>query len=227
LADNTPRGLRIAFGLLVAWLSQPAFLAADESALRVTVDVSQTPELKAWGDDAEAVIRSWYPRLQNLLPTTDFVPPSAVTFRIKKSDQGVGGTSGSTITVSSSWIEKHPEDKGLVVHELVHVVQSYPNGNPWWVTEGIADYIRWPIYEGKPQTWFPRPQTQQGYKKGYRVTAGCCLWLETEKAPGIVKRLNSAMRKQQYDESLFTTPAGQSLNELWREYVALPKEDEA
>lgn len=216
-----PRSACGLWGLLLVLSYLPnAAVTADEP--QITIDVAQTPELKPWGVQAESIIRKWHPRLQNLLPTKGFTPPRTVTFRIKKSDTGVGATSGTTISVSSSWIEKHPEDTGLVVHELVHVVQAYPNGNPWWVTEGIADYIRWAIYEGKPQTWFPRPQAEQGYNKGYRVTAGFFLWLETEKAPGIVKTLNSAMRHQKYDDTIFQTATGHSLDALWQEYAGLP-----
>jgi len=40
----------------------------------------------------------------------------------------------------------------MIVHELVHVVQAYPENraNMGWLAEGIADYIRFWKYE--PQT---------------------------------------------------------------------------
>ena len=193
--------------------------AAQELSLEVKVDVSAAPELQDWGNSAESLIRDWYPRLNNLLPTKGVSPPQKITFRIKKSNKGVGATSGNIISVSSSWIEKHPEDIGLVLHELVHVIQAYPSGAPWWVTEGIADYMRWGIYEGKELTWFPRPKGKQGFKQGYRAAAGFFLWLESDKAPGIVKKLNSAMRKQQYDPKIFKTETGQALEALWFEYT--------
>ena len=32
----------------------------------------------------------------------------------------------------------------------------YPDFDPGWLTEGIADYIRWHLYEEKPLDWmFP------------------------------------------------------------------------
>ena len=37
---------------------------------------------------------------------------------------------------------EHPEDTGMVIHELTHIIQNYPSPDPGWVTEGIADYIR-------------------------------------------------------------------------------------
>ena len=50
----------------------------------------------------------------------------------------VGGTAGARIGVSSGWVKKRPGDFGLVIHELVHVIQDYRGGGVGWVTEGIA-----------------------------------------------------------------------------------------
>jgi hypothetical protein len=60
------------------------------------------------------------------------------------------------ITISGKWITEHPDDLGMVIHELVHVVQGYPNSRhkAGWLVEGIADYIRWWRYE--PEA--PRPR---------------------------------------------------------------------
>ena len=193
----------------------------DDNKLFIELDTGEVPHLQAWGEKAKGVAERWYPRIQNLLPTNDFQPPREISLKIRKSDKGVGGTVGTKITLSSHWVEKHPEDLGLVVHELTHVIQHYPAAKPWWITEGIADYIRWGIFEGKGQDWFPRPKEPQGYKKGYRVTAGFLLWLESDQAPGIVKKLNTAMRAGNYSEKLFKQAAGKSIDELWTEYVGL------
>jgi len=203
--------------VLLIPLCQPVL--ADDSSIHVELDVSEVPQLKTWGEDAKALLVQWHPRIANLLATKGVTPPRTIALKLRKSDKGVGATSGTTITVSSHWIDKHPDDFGLVLHELVHVIQSYPSGKPWWLTEGIADYLRWAIYEEKDQKWFPRPKEKQGYKKGYRVTAGFLLWLESDIAPGIVKKLNTAMRNGKYSADLFHTETGQSLDELWDAYV--------
>ena len=203
--------------VLLISLCQP--LLADDASIHVKLDASEVPHLKKWGEDAKASLVRWHPRIRNLLPTKGVKPPRTITLKLRKSDKGVGATSGTTITVSSHWIEKHPDDFGMVIHELVHVIQSYPSGRPWWVTEGIADYLRWGIYEGRDQTWFPRPREKQGYKKGYRVAAGFLLWLESDVAPGIVKKLNTAMRNGIYSAELFHTETGKSLDDLWDTYV--------
>ena len=162
----------------------------------------------------------WHPRFTNLLASKEFAPPTRMELVLQKSDKGIGGTSGSRVVVSSHWIEKHPEDIGLVVHELVHIIQGYPSPHPGWVTEGIADYLRWAIFEGKPQEWFPISAKEQGYRDSYRVTAGFFLWLESDRAPGIVRRLNAAMRAGAYEDTIFEKAAGAPLDELWKEYQA-------
>ncbi|MEM1070734.1 MAG: basic secretory protein-like protein [Planctomycetota bacterium] len=199
-------------------------LRADDPSIRVQLDTSEVPHLDDWGQEAKQLIMRWHPRIENLLPTRNVKAVDRVKLRLKKSDKGVGATSGSTITISSHWIEKHPEDLGLVFHELVHVVQGYPSGKPWWITEGIADYLRWAIYEGKDLSWFPLTNEPQGYKKGYRITAGFFLWLETDVSPGIVKRINTAMRNGTFSEQLFQDETERSLDELWNEYVRFKKQ---
>ena len=192
----------------------------DEFAVRIELDTSEVPHLQKWGEDARTLLLCWYPRIDNLLVTKGFKSSRSVKLTIRKSDEGVAATSSNSIVVSSHWIEKHPEDVGLAVHELVHVIQAYPNGQPGWVTEGIADYIRWAIYEGKPQSWFSRPKKPQGYKDAYRVAAGFLLWLESDRSPGIVKKLNTAMRRGAYSDGLFADETGQALDALWDAYVA-------
>ena len=204
-------------GLLCAAMMTAIGIFADE--LIVETDWSQIPELKGWCEESADEIRAWHPRISNLLASKGFTPPTRVTLRINKTEKGVGGTSGTSIGVSSGWVKKHPEDVGMVIHELTHVIQRYPKPQPWWVTEGIADYIRWAIYEGKPQAWFIRSKKPDGYKAGYRETAGFFLWLESGAAPGIVKQLNSAMRKGSYSEELFKKRTKKSIDQLWKEYA--------
>jgi hypothetical protein len=188
------------------------------SSVTVTVDVSQAPELEEWCSKAKAELVAWYPRIRNLLASEGFTPPGKVELTVKKSEKGIGGTAGGIIVIYSDWVLKHPEDTGMVIHELTHIIQNYPSPDPWWVTEGIADYIRWAIYDGKPLAWFPVPQKPSGYTEGYRTAAGFLLWLESGPAFGIVRILNKAMREGTYSDSLFKECAGKPLPDLWKQY---------
>lgn len=193
---------------------------APRAEVVVTVDVSEAPELEAWGQQAKTLIEEWYQRTINLLPSKGAVIPQEITFKIQKTDKGVAWASGSVIVVASHWIESHPEDIGCVYHELVHVVQNYQQRYPGWIVEGIADYLRWAIYEGKPLSWFPFSEKPRGYTDSYRVTGGFFLWLESDVSPGIVKKLNKALRDKTYtDESFFTNETTKTLDTLWGEYL--------
>ena len=185
----------------------------------VHLDVTETPQLSEWGNKAKSLMEEWYPRVINMIPTKGFEAPSELWLKIEKKEDGVAAASQDHIVVSSGWIEKHPEDIGCVFHEMVHVIQNYKGNSPGWLTEGIADYLRWAIFEGKNQDYFRVPQKEKGYRDSYQVAAGFLLWLETGVCPGIVNSLNTAIRKQEYKGAeFFEKIAGKSLDTLWDEY---------
>ncbi|MHB1562096.1 MAG: basic secretory protein-like protein, partial [Isosphaeraceae bacterium] len=54
---------------------------------------------------------------------------------------------------------------------------------------------------------------------GYRVSAAFLAYLTAKYDPGIVRKLNAAMREARYEESLFEKLTGKNLKELddeWR-----------
>ncbi|MEI7460911.1 MAG: basic secretory protein-like protein [Pirellula sp.] len=184
----------------------------------VNLDVNQVPELKDWGIKAANLALEWHPRICNLISTKGVAPANELSIRLIESEEGIASTQGTVITISSRWIKNHPDDLGLVIHELAHVIQGYPEGNPWWVTEGIADYVRNVVFEGKSQQLFAVPLDEKGYLQGYNTAAGFLFWLESDLAPGIVRRLNTSIRNRKYSDVVFKELTGQSLDELWDTY---------
>jgi hypothetical protein len=198
-------------------------LAGWGFGVTVNLDVEQIkddPKLVAWAQQAKELIEQWHPRMLNMVPSKGYEPTTEINLVFIKGNKGIAWTSGNRITVVADWVEKHPDDIGLVFHELVHVVQKYKTRVPGWVVEGVADYLRWAIYEGKPQTWFPYNQKEKGYLDSYQVTGGFFLWLETNRCPGIVSRINAAGNYGEYNESIITEQAGASLESLWADYLA-------
>jgi hypothetical protein len=133
--------------------------------------------------------------------------------------------------------------EGMVIYELTHVVQNYPK-NGEWLGEGIADYTRHKYYEkdiaGKlnvgeggvlrgyteASSYFFGLQSakvnldDEGYTIGYTVTGEFLYWLERQKDPEIVRKLNAALREGRYSPELFERSCGAPLDELWAQFMA-------
>jgi hypothetical protein len=67
-----------------------------------------------------------------------------ITFEIDTAYTGVAEASGAHVRYNPQWFRSHPGDIDVVTHEIMHIVQNYPgDAGPWWITEGIADYVRY------------------------------------------------------------------------------------
>lgn len=194
---------------------------AIKQDFKINIDYSTTPDLKEWCEKIDALLNSWYPKLCLILKSDGFTPPKNILIRMINDDKGVAAACGTGIVVHAGWVRKHPKDLGLAVHEIVHVIQSYPNPKPWWITEGIADYVRWGLYEKKPLSWFPVPKNEKDYQQGYRMTAGFLLWLDKDASSGLITKINKAMRNSCYKDDIFKDITGKSLAKLWQEYSSL------
>jgi len=191
-------------------------LACAQDKPKVRVDYGEVPDVKEWAEKARDLCEKWYPIICEALPSKGFIPPREVTLVFKDEKKGVAYTTGAKITVVADWIRKHPDDFGMVIHELTHVVQSYPKG-VGWITEGIADYIRNYRYEPKPPG---KVNPKAGYKDGYKTAATFLAWIEKSKDKDIVRKLNEALRTGTYKDELFTEWAGADPDALWKEFLA-------
>jgi|GEM_PF-778507 len=197
-------------------------LSFKVAAAVLRMDVSSAPESSAWAQSAQVLAQEWYPRIGNLLLPAGVDQLPDVTVRLEPMFEGVAATAGTEIRMSSKRIMALPDDsKGALIHELVHVVQAYPSGQVGWVTEGIADYLRFAIYEAWPLSRFPRPEKAQGFRDSYQVAAGFLFWLECGPAPGIVRQLNASLQRGAYRESIFMDRTGRDLEQLWKDYLAV------
>ncbi|MDR1385366.1 MAG: basic secretory family protein [Planctomycetaceae bacterium] len=183
-------------------------------------EVLQQAGIHEWAGKASKLVTEWYPKMDVLLQSDGYVPPKEITIIFRKMD-GVAYTAGNAINISADWIHRQPGDFGMVAHELVHVIQSYPrHTGPGWVTEGIADYIRHAHYE--PDVKLPRINPDRAsYRDAYKTTAGFFIWIETTygKEKEFVKKLNAAMRERTYKDEIFQELTGKSLDDLWKEYA--------
>jgi hypothetical protein len=190
---------------------------AVQDKAKITVEYDEAPDVKEWAEKARDLCEKWYPIISETLASKDFSPPREVRIVFKDEKKGIAYTSGAKITVVADWIRKHPDDFGMVIHELCHVVQSYPKG-VGWITEGIADYVRYFKFEPKPAP--PKISSKAGYKDGYKTSATFLAWIEKSKDKEIVRKLNEVLRTGKYREDVFKEWTGSDLETLWKEFIA-------
>lgn len=187
----------------------------------VVLDVSEFPESKAWGEAAKALVERWFPIVTSMLATQDYRVPDQIRIRILPTANAPAFASGNTITINGKWITDRPDDLGMVIHELVHVVQQYPRNDkkPGWLVEGIADYIRWWRYE--PEA--PRPRLdyeKANFTDSYRTTAYFLAWVSRRYDMRLVPTLDLALRKAEDPLPVFHQLTGRNVEELWKEFIA-------
>jgi hypothetical protein len=185
--------------------------------LKITVDTSKAPEMAKWAARTKSICEKTYPMIWAQLGSPGFRPPAAITIVLEDKD-GVAWTAGGRITCCTGWFKHHPDDCGAVIHELCHVVQSYHRRVPGWVTEGIADYVRWFKYESPKRRPHVNPR-HANYTDGYQTTAAFFDWIVRTKNRSFVQRLNTAARNGKYSDALFRQYARKPLDELWAEFI--------
>lgn len=212
----------------------PFVFKTTDGKTSITIDTSAAPELKEWAEAKLApVLAQWYPRIDTLLASDGFVAPARVTVTLRP-QPGVAETMGSDVSGNSTWFQTqlNGEAVGAMVHELVHVVQQYgdrqPETFPGWLTEGIADYVRFfkyePDYHGADDVWLGKHDFSKiRFDGAYRQTANFLDWVTRKYDPQIVMELNAAARRGTYSENIWKEKSGKTLAELgkeWREEKA-------
>ncbi len=209
---------------------------ADGGRYQFTLDTTVAPDLTEWADQKlRPVVQEWYPKIVALLPSEGFTARTNVTLRFRDDMGGTPASAGGRfVNCNAGWFrrELQREALGSVVHELVHVVQSYGNGRrnspgntriPGWLVEGIPDYIRWFIYE--PQTQGAEITTRNldraRHDASYRISANFLNWVTANHDANLVRKLNAAGRAGTYREELWQEATGktvQELGEAWRKF---------
>jgi hypothetical protein len=144
-----------------------------------------------------------------------------VKFFVDTAYKGVAATSNGVVTFSSSWLTKRPEDIDVVTHEVMHIVQDYGSSvGPGWLTEGIADYVRYRFgIDNAGAKWtLPELKPEHSYKNSYRITARFFAWMEAKVKPGVIKKVD-ASRDHSYTNDIWKAQTGKNLDELWAEYI--------
>lgn len=185
--------------------------------IEFVVDVSDAPEMKEWAESAARVCERQYPLLCDELMTDGFKPLTVIRLALKSNYNGVAAAGGGRITGSVKYFKANTNDVGALVHETAHCVQMYRGrGNPGWLVEGVADYVRFFKYEAtKPRPLAPERAKFDG---SYRTTAAFLAFVTDKYDPQIVRKLNAVMREGKYKPEVWKEHTGLTVEELGREW---------
>lgn len=181
------------------------------------VDDVDDPEMKSWADKAARECEKAYDLINEALRSDGYTPARVVHLSIKNGINVPAYASGNRITGSAKWFKDHPDDVGAMIHESSHVVQHYRGRrNPGWLVEGVADYVRFVLYE--PANIGRLNVEKARHDQSYRVTARFLDYLSRKYDKDLVLKLNCAMREGKYTEDLFKEWTGKPLADLGTEW---------
>ena len=133
---------------------------------------------------------------------------------------GVAHAAGGEIVFAIDRAAAMPADsEGAGIHELTHVYQGYGRaytGDNVWIIEGMADYVRFGVFNKGDYGYRHDPRTQN-YDGSYRITGRFMGWCEARR-PGLVKALHAALRAGGKGVATWETHCGATLPELWKTY---------
>ena len=196
-------------------------LSSPIKAPKITVDSKAAPDLASWGDQAKGLATHWFPLVCQLLSTQKYHAPKTLNFVFRLKQDAPAYCAGNEISFSADWVRKHPDDFGMVIHEMTHAIQAYPNNknNTGWLVEGIADYIRWWRYE--PEANRTRIDFSKAtYHDAYRTTAAWLAWVSKKYNSKLVPALDLDLRNATDPIPTFEKLTGKNPETLWNEFRA-------
>ena len=187
--------------------------------IEFTIDVTDAPEMKEWAEKAARLCEQWYPKLNEELKSEGYKPATQISMSLKSDYNGVAEAGGTRIKGSVKFFKAHPDDLGAMIHETCHVIQRYRGrGNPGWLVEGVADYVRFFVFE--PGKAGPVNPGRAHYNKSYRTTASFLAFVSEKYDKELVLKLNAMMREGRFKIEAFKDLTGKTVEELDEEWLA-------
>ncbi|NMC81349.1 MAG: hypothetical protein GYA63_00640 [Armatimonadetes bacterium] len=189
----------------------------EKNTPQITLDTTGAPDLAGFAGRAKAICEAYYPFITAYLHTEGFTPPTKFS-QIYREMDGVAYTAGSECHFAAAWFRNRSDDYGAVVHEMVHVIQSYRGNNPGWLVEALDDYIRFYHFEPVIKALNFTADRVPNEPQAYQIGAQFLNWAQTKYDRNLVPDLNSAMRKSQYSDDIWKQKTNKTISELWSEW---------
>lgn len=193
-------------------------VSTDFSALSAELCTDQ--RVLDFAANSEQLCREYFIAVQQLLFPHDPLPEKLETrLRFIHEEDGIAWAGGGEITANLKWFLDKPDDVGAIYHELVHIVQAYPhNADAGWLVEGIADWCRYFVYEGRTLESYAASSPGH-YRDAYTNAARFLEWLRLNRNPDVVTELNARLRAGAYNAATdWTELCGAGLDSLWEDY---------
>jgi hypothetical protein len=123
-------------------LRRPLSPVTEMRTPQFEVDVSEVPDdaySADWAGQARVLCEDWFPLLCRYMAVEGWKPPEKIRLVVKKNMRAPALRTGSEIHISERWIRQHPDDLGMVIHELTHAIQDYPPGQPGWLVDRSSE----------------------------------------------------------------------------------------
>ena len=200
----------------------PGLGHAEDRPLAVEVDTDDFPQFAAAGHEMKRRAASWWPIINEALASPGYRPPNKVTLHFTKflPDNVVGRAVGDdAIELNANFFEAHPIATHphlytVLAHELAHVAQHYPPLATKWLTEGIADYVRfYVLFPDDPARFFD--PMHGDFRTGYQPAAAMLDHVERTCGMGSVRQVNAYLRKGRDGEGALAKVAGMPPEDVW------------
>jgi sulfur carrier protein ThiS len=209
----------ILFSLSVVAQEKETFTNDEYTVVFQNEDPNFNPDVK------DGLIKTFFLVYPKMVEVFNPKALKSLEIKIDTAYTGVAYANNGKITISSEWLRKKPEDLDVITHEVMHIVQSYPNNSgPGWLTEGIADYVRYKYgNDNKSAGWsLPEYTATNHYTRSYRVTARFLLWTTQQFDEDLVVKMDRNLREKTYTSELWIKYTDKTLDELWEEYSKNP-----
>ena len=214
-------------------------LAGSVSARRLTTAIKEPDTIKKNGYSLifvskdpnldplvkQKLIDTYFEVYPTLVKTFNKKATKDVLFIVDTAYKAVAESSGNEVKFSANYMKAHPYDTDVVTHETMHIVQGYGySAGPVWLTEGIADYVRYKYgIDNKGSKWtLPAYNPKQNYTNSYRITGRFFVWIEEHVKKGTVKKMDASLRAHTYSIDTWKALTDETLDELWANYAKDP-----
>lgn len=179
------------------------------------MDTSAAPDLADFGRRVKATLEDWYPYITQLLDSPTFTPIDRIPIYFDPNYDGVAYAGGGRIVGAVDYYRNHQDDVGSMIHEMTHVIQQYRNC-AGWVTEGMADWVRYWHYEPNRKPGKPGPGSH--YTNGYGVSAYFLDWINERYTP-MNYWINKDCREGTYNDNIFPRLTGKTVDQHWTDMM--------